>query len=44
MKIHYTALPLDENEDFDTANFNEEQLADFYWDNPESLTDEMMGV
>jgi hypothetical protein len=41
-EIHYTEMPLNEFEDFDKENFSDEQLEDFYWDHPESLTDEQM--
>ena len=39
---HYTEMPLDENEDFDLESFSEQHVEDFYYDHPESLTDEMM--
>lgn len=40
MKISYRDLPLDsETEDWDLSKFSDEQLAEFYWDNPESIPD-----
>lgn len=43
-ELYYTEMPLNENEDFDLESFSEQQLKDFYWDNPEALTDEMMSL
>ena len=38
-ELHYSALPLNENEEYDLETFSESQLSDFYWDNPESIPD-----
>lgn len=40
MKTSYRDLPLDpETEDWDLSKFSDEQLAEFYWEHPESIPD-----
>jgi len=37
--MSYLTIPLDNNGDYDIDKFTPDQLFDFYWDNPESIPD-----
>jgi len=42
-KIPYTEMPLNEYEEYDLDTFTDEQLEDYYYDNPDD-SDERMAI
>lgn len=42
-KIPYTEMPLNEYEEYDLDTFTDEQLEDYYYDNPDD-SDEKMAI